>query len=83
MEALESILSKFQTQQPTEQSIVDNDRIRVLEEKVEERTNRQLRRTLVIRGIPEKEHEKRSNTDSTLSSIIAQTMNIPVQEAEK
>ena len=73
----------LKTQQPTEQSIVDNDRIRVLEEKVEERTNRQLRRTLVIRGIPEKEHEKRSNTDSTLSSIIAQTMNIPVQEAEK
>ena len=82
IEALES-QSKSQTQQSTEQSLVDNDRIRMLEEKVEERTNRQLRKTLVIRGIPEKEHEKWSNTDSTLSSIIAQTMNIPVQEAEK
>ena len=82
IEALES-QSKSQTQQSIEQSMVDNDRIRMLEEKVEERTNRQLRKTLVIRGIPEKEHEKWSNTDSTLSSIIAQTMNIPFRKQKK
>ena len=77
------LIDKFQTQQPTEQPIVDNDSIRALEEKVEERTNRQLRKTLFIRGIPEKEYKKWSNIDSTLFSLIAKTMSIPVQEAEK
>ena len=34
IEALETVLNKFQTQQPIEQSNLDNNRIRVLEKKV-------------------------------------------------
>ena len=81
IEALESLLKKQQNQpELSDQATID--RIRATEEMVEERTNRQLRKTLVIRGVPEQQHEKWSDTDSTLSSIIAKTMNIPLQEAE-
>ena len=45
-----------------------------VEEKVEERTNRQLRKTLVIRGVPEQQNERWGETDAILSSVIAKTL---------
>ena len=85
IETLENLLTKLQNQPKSEVEQNDNitDRVRAVEELVEEGTNRQLRKTLVIRGIPEQQHEKWSDTDSTLSSIIAKTMDIPLQEAGK
>ena len=35
---------------------------KMLEEKLEDRTNRQLRQTIVVKGLPEKENEKWSDT---------------------
>ena len=67
IETLENLLTKLQNQPKSEVEQNDNitDRVRAVEELVEERTNRQLRKTLVIRGIPEQQHEKWSDTDST------------------
>ena len=58
IEALESLLKNQRNQHElTDQTT--KDRIRATEEMVEERTNRQLRKTLVIRGVPEQQqHEK-------------------------
>ena len=51
-------------------------RIKDLEEKVEERTNRQLRKTLVFRGITENDSEKSwAETKKVLSSKIAALLN--------
>ena len=49
-----------------------NKKIQALEERVEERTNRQLRKTLVIRGIPESSsNNSRHATNSSTSSATA------------
>ena len=83
IEALENFLTKVQNQPKSEVEQTGNitDRVRAVEELVEERTNQQLHKTLVIRGVPEQQHEKWNDTDTTLSTIIAKTMDIPLQEA--
>ena len=84
IEALEGLLAKFQEQQSNAiKDAGEKERVRALEEKVEERTNRQLRKTLVIRGVPEQQNERWGETDAILSSVIAKTLNVPQQEAEK
>ena len=85
IEALENLVTKLQNQPKPEAEQTDKitDRVHAVEELIEERTNRQLRKTLVIRGIPEQQHEKWNDTDSVLSSIISKTLDIPLQEAGK
>ena len=57
-------------------------RVQEVEELLEERTNRQLRKTLVIRGVSEGEHEKSwQDTEILLSKIFSETLNIPVEQA--
>ena len=72
-----------QPESEVEQTDKITDRVHAVEDLIVERTNRQLRKTLVIRGIPEQQHEKWNDTDSVLSSIISKTLNIPLQEAGK
>ena len=53
------------------------ERTRQLEELVEERTNRQLRKTLVIKGISESEQEKTwYDVETRLSHVISETLDI-------
>ena len=47
-----------------------------LEEKVEDRTNRQLRKTIVVKGLPEKPNEKWSDTRNILAKHISKSYNI-------
>ena len=48
--------------------------INQLEERIEERTNRQLRKTLVFRGIPEKSDETWEDTRNLLAKSIHETL---------
>ena len=50
-----------------------------LSEKIESRTNRQLRETLVIKGIPEVEGEDWEKTTEILATVISQNGNITYQ----
>ena len=53
------------------------ERIIPLEELVEERTNRELRKTLVIKGIPESDQEKTwFDVETRLSQVFADTLDI-------
>ena len=48
-------------------------------ERIEERTNRQLRNTLVIKGIEEPSHEKSWNdTRQVLADVLAENLNLPI-----
>ena len=45
-----------------------------LEEKVEERTNQQLRETIAIKGVPEEQDETWEGTTQILSQIFNESM---------
>ena len=46
-----------------------------LENRIEERTNRQLRKTLIIKGIPEKNNESWKDTTNLLAKTISKASN--------
>ena len=52
-----------------------------LEEKVEDRTNRQLRKTIVIKGLPEKPNEKWADTRNMLAKHVAKAYNMEFKHA--
>ena len=52
-----------------------------LEEKVEDRTNRQLRNTILVKGLLEKPNEKWSDTRNLLAKHIAKLYNIEFKNA--
>ena len=64
----------------TVETLVDTNKVQakaiaVLTERVEERTNRQLRNTLVFKGIPEPEYERTwEDTKSVLAEAVASTL---------
>ena len=61
---------------------VFEERISQLEERLEERTNRQLRKTMVVRGIKEKGTEKKwSDTKKVLSEKIATSLDVSPEAA--
>ena len=64
---------------------VSNDvlkRVKDIEEKLEERTNRQLRKTLVFRGVAERDNEKSwADTRKVLANKIAGLVNSTSDEA--
>ena len=51
-------------------------------ERVEERTNRTLRKTIIFKGVEEEsENESWKDTETKLANILAANMNIPLQRA--
>ena len=73
-------------------NVNDNTKdIKRLEEKIEDRTNRQLRKTLVFRGVPEivrgegdaKKLESWEETEALLAEKVAEVCGIQVEEAAK
>lgn len=57
------------------------ERLNEIEERIEERTNRQLRQTLVFRGVPELASEKKwSDTDKVLASAIGNALQCDAHE---
>ena len=70
---------------PTERPSIFIDlekRINEIKERLEERTNRQLRKTLVFRGIKEGDDEKRwADTEKVLSGIISKKLSVSEAEA--
>ena len=58
------------------QSTTNPEKLRELEERVEERTNRSLRQTMVFKGIPEVANEKWSDTTNILAKKIADCCDI-------
>ena len=59
-------------------------RLRAIEEKIEERTNRQLRKTLVVRGVPENDKEKTwEDTENVFTKKIAETIDVTTDEAKE
>ena len=54
---------------------------KLLEEKLEDRTNRQLRQTVVINGLPEKDGEKWSDTRNALAKHISKAYKIEFKKA--
>ena len=63
-------------------STTNPDKFRELEERVEERTNRSLRQTMVFKGIPEVPREKWSDTTKILAQKIAECCDVPYVDAE-
>ena len=58
-------------------------RVRAVEELIEERTNRQLRKTLVIKGIPESDDERSwHDTETKLAKIFAETLDVSADQAK-
>ena len=57
------------------------ERLNEIEERIEERTNRQLRQTLVFRGIPELASEKNwSDTDKVLATAIGTALDCDARD---
>ena len=54
---------------------------RQLEEKLEDRTNRQLRQTIVVKGIPEKENEKWTDTRNLLAKHVSKYYKMDYKDA--
>ena len=54
---------------------------KALEEKLEDRTNLQLRQTIVIKGIPEKANEKWADTRNILAKSISKTYDMEYKRA--
>ena len=54
---------------------------KLLEEKLEDRTNRQLRQTVVIKGLPEKDGEKWTDTRNALAKHISKAYKIEFKKA--
>ena len=54
---------------------------KLLKEMLEDRTNRQLRQTVVIKGLPEKDGEKWSDTRNTLAKHISKAYKIEFKKA--
>ena len=52
-----------------------------LEEKTEERTNRQLRQTIVVKGLPEKKKESWADTRNALAKHVAKAYNMDFPKA--
>ena len=78
----EAINDKNVSSPPSEISTGVETRVKAVEELVEERTNRQLRKTLVIKGIPEDDDEKSwQDCELKLSKIFSETLNVPVDDA--
>ena len=58
-------------------------RVKDVEELIEERTNRQLRKTLVIKGIPEGDDERSwHDTEVRLAKIFAETLDVSADQAK-
>lgn len=57
--------------------------INALEERIEDRTNRQLRKTMVFRGVPENDNETWDDTKSLLAAEIAKVLNTEETDAEE
>ena len=55
--------------------------VKALEERIEDRTNRQLRKMLVFNNIPEKEHESWEDTEKLDANATADVCNINVADA--
>ena len=53
-----------------------------IEELIEERTNRQLRKTLVIRGVPESDNERWVDTEKILTDNLCKILNVALVEAQ-
>ena len=58
------------------------EKLKNLEERIEERTNRQLRQTLVIKGIRESKNESWDDTKSLLAKAISDNVGMPLKSAE-
>ena len=67
--------------QITNIAIPDDDRINSIEERIEERTNRSLRQTMVFRGIPGKPKESWATTTQNLAQCIADALDISDSKA--
>ena len=58
-----------------------NKQVDELSEQIESRTNRQLRETLVIKGVPEAENEDWEKTSEILATVISENGNITYHNA--
>ena len=58
----------------THHSVPSSEEIEALSERVEERTNRQLRQTLIFKGIPEKDEKTWADTKCVLAQTIASSV---------
>lgn len=66
----------------SDHSVGVQEKLKELEKKVEDRTNRQLRKTLVIRNLPESDDEKTwSDTRELVASKFADLLEITQEEA--
>ena len=80
IQSLEAEVAKSKTEDNS--SLITVEDLRETNERVEERTNRQLRKTLVFRGIPEQEQEKSwKETENILAKRIADTLDIEIEDA--
>ena len=78
----EVINDKNVSSPPSEISTGIEIRVNVVEELVEESTNRELMKTFVVKGIPEDDDERSlQECETKLSKIFAETLNILVDDA--
>ena len=67
--------------QITKIAIPDDERINSIQERIEERTNRSLRQTMVFRGIPGKPKESWASTTRNLATSIGEALDISDSKA--
>ena len=78
-EDMEARLTTLETNPETSANILEE--INNVKERVEERTNRQLRQTLVIKGVPENDGETWEQTKQLLASTISNNVNTSYNNA--
>ena len=59
------------------------EKIKVIEEQIEDRTNRQMRKSIVFRGIEEEEDESWSQTEEKLAKVLHEVTGRPLGETSE
>ena len=77
--ANKSLEAKMSTSEKFQSSALES--FKMLEEKLEDRTNRQLRQTIVVKGLAEKENEKWSDTRHILAKHVSKAYQIDIKKA--
>ena len=80
---LEDLTHRLENHVPDQFSTTNiNKKVIEIEERLEERTNRQLRQTLVFRGIHEQGDETWDDTKNIVANVISKNIGVSVRTAE-
>ena len=83
---IDDLTQKLETLVPDQMNLdnsIMSKKVHELEERVEDRTNRQLRQTLILRGVREQREESWNDTKDLVAKVISENTDVSFTTAEK